>query len=175
MLARLVLGALSTLAWLIASAASAQATPPTSSLSWVRLPGAESCLSTHQLAASVEKRLGHRAFVSASQAELSLEGRIERSAPDRWSATLIVSDRNGRTLGKRELHARGDSCAAIDRSLVLVVAIAIDPGAVLSAVLTADDQLSDDANHLLGAVSVDDLLDHMLPENWRDQAVRRHG
>jgi Mg/Co/Ni transporter MgtE len=28
--------------------------------------------------------------------------------------------------------------------------------------------VTDDNNRLLGAVTVDDLLDHLLPENWRD-------
>jgi Mg/Co/Ni transporter MgtE len=51
----------------------------------------------------------------------------------------------------------------------------VSPGATLSEVtrLFATYNLvalpvTDDAGRLVGAITADDLIDHMLPENWRE-------
>ena len=135
----------------------------TSSLSWVRLAGAEQCISTQELAERVEQRLGRRVFVSASQADLSLEGHVERVArPESFVATLVVSDRSGRVLGQRVLRAHGASCQALEDSLVLVIAIAIDPGRSLPAVLGPENQLSEQAEGLLAQLELPKLSEQQL-------------
>jgi hypothetical protein len=136
----------------------------TCSLSWVRIEGAEDCISTQSLAERVEQRLGRRVFVSASQADLSLEGRVERtSAKDAVVATLVVSDREGRVLGRRVLRVRGESCQPLEASLVLVIAIAIDPGASLPAV-GESDALSEEARTMLEQLDLPELGPQQIAE-----------
>ncbi|WP_394825426.1 hypothetical protein [Pendulispora albinea] len=115
--------------------ASAQGTHGrTSSLSWVRLQGAEGCIATNALAQAVESRLRRKVFVSPSQADVSVEGHVLQSKsgnPPEWRAVLTVRDNRGNLIGTREIEAAGSSCSALDDSLVLVVSILIDPEAQL--------------------------------------------
>jgi hypothetical protein len=145
----------------ICSAPSVAHAQRTSSLSWVRLRGTEACISTQALAERVEQRVGHAVFVSASQADLSLEGHVERSArPSAFVATLVVSDRLGHVLGRRVLRAPGDDCNALTASLVLVIAIAIDPRAALPA--GASPGLSPDAKAMLEQLGLPELSDQRI-------------
>jgi hypothetical protein len=163
MLRRCIFGCV-VVSWLIAgSNARAQRT---SSLSWVRLSGTEDCISTQALAEGVERRLGRRVFVSASQADLSLEGHVERvNRSNEYVATLVVSDRAGRVLGRRTLRVAGEKCGALEASLVLVIAIAIDPGARLSAEPGPDRDLSPEAERMLSQLGLPELTEQQI----RDQ------
>jgi hypothetical protein len=108
----------------------AQAAPRTSSLSWVRLAGADTCVSTQELARDVETRLGRSVFVSAAQADLSVEGRIEPAhGKPGWHAVVVLRDAKGVTLGTREISRDAASCEAMREPLALVVALMIDPDA----------------------------------------------
>lgn len=123
-----LLAAASTFAAVPAWAADDLPPPRTSSLNWVRTEGAEACIAPKQLAESVEKVLGRSTFVSTSDAEVAVEGRVERAGPG-WKAVLRVSDASGRVIGSREIEAPAETCRAMDESLAFVIAVMIDPDA----------------------------------------------
>jgi len=108
----------------------------TSSLSWVRMPGAEACASSAALARAVEERLARRVFVSAADADLAVEGRAERT-PDGWRAVLSVTQADGTVLGERTLESADPECDALGRLVALTVALMIDP-------LTAPEPVTED-------------------------------
>ena len=103
----------------------------TSSLSWLRMPGADACVATQPLARAVEERLGRSVFVSAAQADLSVEGRIEKRPNKGWRSVITVRDASGATLGTRELERADGSCEAMTEPVALVIAVMIDPDAAL--------------------------------------------
>ena len=116
-----------------ASAARADTTGArTSSLSWIRLDGAESCVATQDLAREVEQRLGRRVFVSASQADVSVEGHVapQKNAPG-FRAEITIRDSKGALLGTREIVHPEATCVAMHEPLALIIAVMIDPDAKL--------------------------------------------
>ncbi len=124
-----LLAVLPGLAGLPGTAAAAESR--TSSLSWLRMPGADACIATQPLARAVEERLGREVFVSAAQADLSVEGRIEKGRTGGWHAVITMRDPNGTLLGTRELDRPDASCAAMSEPLALVIAVMIDPDAAM--------------------------------------------
>jgi hypothetical protein len=114
----------------------ARAEANTSALSWVRLPGSESCITTPELGARVEKHLGRPVLVSPSVADVSIEGRVEAvgTGPARkYRAVVGGTRRDGTLIGTREMTSPGTDCRALDAGLVLVVALMIDPDALSPA------------------------------------------
>ncbi len=113
------------------NAARAESKP--SSLSWVRLDGADSCIATQALARAVEARLGHSVFVSPSAAELSVEGRVGPVTGDvavKWRATVTLRGKDGLALGTRTMESGDAACSGLDDKLALAIALMIDPDAL---------------------------------------------
>ncbi|NUO47936.1 MAG: hypothetical protein HOV80_03670 [Polyangiaceae bacterium] len=105
----------------------------TASLGWTRLEGAESCTGTRELAEAVEKILQRSVFVSAAQADLSIEGRVEKvKTGSGFKATLSITDKDGKPQGTRELATESTDCHALDDQVSLAVALIVDPDAVLA-------------------------------------------
>lgn len=119
-------------ALLLAKPARADATTKTTALSWVRLPDTETCISATTLGARIEDHVGRGVLVSPSVADMSIEGRIEsvvRNGKRRYHAVIGGSRRDGTTIGSRELDSQGADCTSLDDSLVLAIALMIDPEA----------------------------------------------
>jgi hypothetical protein len=95
------------------------------------MPGSESCIATQALARSVEERLGRRVFVSAAEADVSVEGRVEKRGSG-WHSVITIRDAKGALLGTRELDRPDGACSAMNDPLALVIAVMIDPEAKLS-------------------------------------------
>lgn len=100
--------------------------PRTSSLSWVRLEGAEICIASAALARAIEEQLDRHVFVSAADASLAVEGRVER-ADDRWRAVIAVVDGEGQSLGERTLESGEESCDQLGSMIAVAIALMIDP------------------------------------------------
>jgi hypothetical protein len=100
------------------------------SLSWVELPGAEGCGGALAVAKDVEKWLGRRALRAPSEAELSIEARVDHVGDSRqWRAVVELRDARGTVLGVRELTSDGEDCSSLKASASLAIALMIDPDA----------------------------------------------
>jgi hypothetical protein len=99
-------------------------------LSWVREPGAEGCIAATELGQRVEQIVGP-VLASAPEGQVSIEGRIARDGAG-YVAHVLVSDRSGAILGRREVRSQASDCRALDDQLAFVIAVAIDPDAALA-------------------------------------------
>lgn len=131
---------LAAIASLLVVSPAAGADPPaghakrTSSLAWVREPGAEACVDGRALALAVERRLGRSAIAAVTVGDLAIEGRVERrEQPASWRAIISVADASGARVGVRELSSDKADCHALDDEISLVISLLIDPEAALAA------------------------------------------
>ncbi len=107
----------------------AVAAPRSSSLSWVRLDGAESCLAAPDLARAVEARLGRTVFVTPATADLAVEGRVEPLGAGAvgWRAVLKLTDAAGKPLGDRTVESHAAACDELGRTVAVTLALMIEP------------------------------------------------
>jgi hypothetical protein len=122
---------LTTLVLLAGVSSSRAQSPRTFSLNLVRAPGAEACVSGHQLATRLEGWIGP-VFAAAGRADHAIEALLSRADGAGWRARVVVSDAHGDTLGERELRTGNHSCRGLDPQLLLVIALAIDPEVALA-------------------------------------------
>jgi hypothetical protein len=95
---------------------------------------ADGCIQAAELAERVERRLGRPVF--GAEPDLRIDGYLvaAEGTPKnaKWRARLTLVDAHGTVQGSRDVTSPEASCRGIDDSLVLVVAVMIDPSAALT-------------------------------------------
>jgi hypothetical protein len=123
----------------VLAARTAFADDATFRLSWARGEGAGSCPDARNIALRVTQRLGRNPF--SETAQQSIEGSVARER-DELVTVLHLRDDAGVERGRREFRSRQLDCVELADSIVLAVALTIDPNAAVadapvSAVLAA--------------------------------------
>jgi len=97
--------------------------PPPFGINWVRLEGADSCLTAADVAQGVETYLDRVLFGAATTAKLFVDGHVRAGAASTWEATLELALPDGKRFGSRQLSLSGTACSAIDDGVVFVIVL----------------------------------------------------
>jgi hypothetical protein len=111
--------------------------PATAALHFVRLPGTEDCVDGRTLAQRVERELGRQVFTSPATAGIFIEAAASRNEVG-YAVVLRIFDAQGKALGTREVRSDKGECAELGDTVALVLAVMVDPEAVLSALSGAE-------------------------------------
>jgi hypothetical protein len=113
--------------WCVAFPISAEADePPPFGVNWVRLEGADDCLTAPEIATGVETYLDRVLFGAATTAKLFVDGYVRAGAAGTWDATLELVLPDGRRLGARQLSLTGPDCSAIADGVVFVIVLMLE-------------------------------------------------
>jgi hypothetical protein len=111
---------------LCATAAGAEPPKPPG-LNWVRLEGAQACISAAALAARVESRVGRVLFAPIQEAGVFVDGYVGVQDAGGFHVRLEISDPSGSVLGRRDMTFAGKDCSVIDDAVALVIAVTLYP------------------------------------------------
>ena len=136
-------------------AQAAEPQPP--GLNWVRLPGAQSCISAAVLAQRVEARVGRLLFAATSEAGVFVDGHVRPGpAQQGWEVTLELSEPQGKVLGRREMQFASGDCTVIDEAVALVIAVTLYPNTgLLDGGIPLDPSTAASLRALFGREPVD--------------------
>jgi hypothetical protein len=138
--------------------AEAQAQGSGLGFNWVRLAGAESCVSASALMNRIEARAGRILFVRAGEAALSIDGYVQPVAgpPAGWAVALELSDASGRVLGHRDLGVlTGADCSVVASAAELIFDLTVDPDGVLGTGMPLAPETRQLLDQLLRAEPID--------------------